>query len=383
MRRAIYESLWGRASLASSFCDGVTLFSGETSFSVDGGMSFALRYSSGDDQTLGSRNARPQKLMGGATVACVAFACTWTALVNFAGPRAGAIDISGTIFDEIERAVPRGDKLVVAAPSAQQQVSRPVSKSDALLFDPHFAMGPSSLAFAANAPAQPRGWSVAAAPAQPAVTTARNNESTPARDDRIAQNAVPLPQPAPQSRTAALRDGAHRVVANAVADTRSIWEKLFGKPASALTLAYAGSETGSLGSGHGSASGLYDRSTAVYDITAHKVYMPDGTALEAHSGLGALLDDPRHADVRNRGVTPPAVYDLQPRETLFHGVAALRLIPEDDDKALGRDGLLAHSYMLGPNGDSNGCVSFKDYEAFLQAYRNHEITRLAVVTSLD
>jgi hypothetical protein len=382
MRRAIFESLKGRASLASSFCDGVTLFSGETSFSVDGGMSFALRYNSGDVQTLGSRNARPQKLMGGAAVACVAFACTWTALVNFAGPRAGAIDISGTIFDEIERAVPRGDKLVVAT-SSPLQVSRPVSKSDALLFDPHFAMGPSSQSFAASAPAQPRGWSVAAVLAQPTITTARNNESVPAQNDRIAQNTVPLPQPAPQSRTAALRDGAHRVMANAVADTRSIFEKLFGKPASALTLAYAGSETGSLGSGHGSASGLYDRSTAVYDITAHKVYMPDGTALEAHSGLGALLDDPRHADVRNRGVTPPAVYDLQPRETMFHGVAALRLIPEDEDKALGRDGLLAHSYMLGPNGDSNGCVSFKDYDAFLQAYKNHEITRLAVVTSLD
>ena len=172
-------------------------------------------------------------------------------------------------------------------------------------------------------------------------------------------------------------------MADAVADTRSIWEKLFGKPASALTLAYASAETGSLGSSHNPALGLYDRSTAVYDITAHKVYLPDGTALEAHSGLGAMLDDPRHADVKMRGVTPPAVYDLQPREALFHGVEALRLIPEDETQALGRDGLLAHSYMLGPNGDSNGCVSFRDYSAFLQAYKNHEITRLAVVERLD
>ena len=30
------------------------------------------------------------------------------------------------------------------------------------------------------------------------------------QSDKIAQDAVPLPQPAPQSRTAALRDGAHR-----------------------------------------------------------------------------------------------------------------------------------------------------------------------------
>jgi hypothetical protein len=320
--------------------------------------------------------------MGSAAMACVAFACSWTLAVNLAGPGAGAIDVYGTIFDAIEHPAPRGDKLVVTAPSPLRG-SRLVSKSDAPLFDARFAMGSAAQSFAASAPAQPRGWSVAAlpAPAQPALETARDNESAPTQDAAIAQNAVPLPQPAPQTRTAALRDGAHRVVANAVADTRSIWDKLFGKPAAALTLAYAGAETGSLGSGHG--VGLYDHSTAVYDITAHKVYLPDGTALEAHSGLGALLDDPRHADVKMRGVTPPAVYDLQPREAMFHGVEALRLIPEDESQALGRDGLLAHSYMLGPNGDSNGCVSFKDYEAFLQAYKNHEITRLAVVERLD
>jgi hypothetical protein len=349
-------------------------------------MSFALRYTSGDVQVLGSRSDRPQRLMGSAAMACVAFACSWTLAVNLAGPRAGAIDVSGTVPDPIAHIAPRGDRLVVAAPStlpSPLRGSRLISKSDAPLFDARFTMGSDAQSFAASAPAQPRGWSVAAlaAPAQLAMETARDNESAPT--DQIAQNAVPLPQPAPQTRTAALRDGAHRVMANAVADTRSIWDKLFGKPASALTLAYASAETGSLGGGHNSALGLYDRSTAVYDITAHKVYLPDGTALEAHSGLGALLDDPRHADVKMRGVTPPAVYDLQPREALFHGVEALRLIPEDEDKALGRDGLLAHSYMLGPNGDSNGCVSFRDYDAFLQAYKNHEITRLAVVERLD
>jgi Protein of unknown function (DUF2778) len=347
-------------------------------------MTFALRYTSGDVQVLGSRGDRPQRLMGSAAMACVAFACSWTLAVNLAGPRAGAIDVSGTVPDAIAHTAPRGDRLVAATQSPLRG-SRIISKSEALLFDPHFAIGAAQQSFAASAPAQPRGWAVAAAlaPERPAMEASRINKSAPTQDASVVQNAVPLPQPAPQTRTAALRDGAHRVMADAVADTRSIWEKLFGKPASALTLAYASAETGSLGSGHGAASGLYDRSTAVYDITAHKVYMPDGTALEAHSGLGALLDDPRHADVINRGVTPPAVYDLQPREALFHGVAALRLIPQDEDQALGRTGLLAHSYMLGPNGDSNGCVSFKDYEAFLQAYKNHEITRLAVVTRLD
>jgi Protein of unknown function (DUF2778) len=349
------------------------------------------RYRFGDVQTVGEWSARPQRLMGAAAIACVAFICTWILIVNVAGPRAGLIDVSGTIFDDLERATPRGDRLAVATPSPRPEPQR-VSKGDLLLFDPHFAMGTptgtSSQYFADNAPAQPQGFSVSTP--QPAIATAQNTRAVPVQNARIAQ-APPLPQPAPpQTRTAALREGAHRAVDTAVADTRSvvadtrsIFEKLFGRPASSLTLAFADADTGSLGTGHNPALGLYDRETAVYDITAHKVYLPDGTALEAHSGLGPLLDDPRHADAKDRGVTPPAVYDLQPREAMFHGVEALRLIPEDEDKALGRTGLLAHSYMLGPNGDSNGCVSFRDYEAFLRAYKNHEITRLAVVARLD
>jgi hypothetical protein len=42
--------------------------------------------------------------------------------------------------------------------------------------------------------------------------------------------------------------------------------------------------------------------------------------------------------------------------------------------------MLAHTYMLGARGDSNGCVSFKDYARFLRAYQNGEINRLVVVT---
>jgi len=39
--------------------------------------------------------------------------------------------------------------------------------------------------------------------------------------------------------------------------------------------------------------------------------------------------------------------------------------------------------MLGGNGQSNGCVSFRNYDAFLRAYQNGEIKRLAVVSQLD
>jgi len=161
----------------------------------------------------------------------------------------------------------------------------------------------------------------------------------------------------------------------------SIIDKLFGASPSGVSLAYA--TAGNVASdGADVTAGLYDRQTAVYDISAHIVYMPDGTTLEAHSGLGSRLDDPRFVDERSRGATPPDVYDLKPRESLFHGVRALRLIPVDESKVFGRSGLLAHTYMLGPNGDSNGCVSFRDYDAFLRAYESGKVRRLAVVARL-
>jgi hypothetical protein len=49
----------------------------------------------------------------------------------------------------------------------------------------------------------------------------------------------------------------------------------------------------------------------------------------------------------------------------------------------GRDGILAHSYLLGPNGQSHGCVSFSNYPEFLSAFLKGEITRLAVVERLE
>jgi hypothetical protein len=126
----------------------------------------------------------------------------------------------------------------------------------------------------------------------------------------------------------------------------------------------------------------YDRYTAVYDITNRVVYLPDGTRLEAHSGLGQALDNPRYVAERAVGPTPPHVYELALRESLFHGVQAIRLNPVGEGGIYGRAGLLAHPFMLGPNGDSNGCVSFKDYDAFLRAYQNGQIKKLAVVAKL-
>jgi hypothetical protein len=132
-----------------------------------------------------------------------------------------------------------------------------------------------------------------------------------------------------------------------------------------------------------SPSGPVDQMTAVYVLTKHMVIMPDGAQLEAHSGLGDLLDDPHHVNEKDRGATPPHLYELTLREGSFHGVQALRLNPIGGGEMFGRDGILAHPYMLGPNGDSNGCVSFKNYDAFLQAFQNGRVKRIAVVASVN
>jgi hypothetical protein len=123
--------------------------------------------------------------------------------------------------------------------------------------------------------------------------------------------------------------------------------------------------------------------TAIYDITAQVVYLPSGERLEAHSGLGDLMDDPRYVRRKMRGATPPNTYNLTLRESLFHGVQAIRLTPAGEGDMFGRDGILAHSYMLGRSGQSNGCVSFKDYPKFLRAYLRGEIDRIVVVSRLD
>ena len=122
--------------------------------------------------------------------------------------------------------------------------------------------------------------------------------------------------------------------------------------------------------------------TAIYDISARTVYMPDGRRMEAHSGFGRRMDDPRYVNVKREGPTPPNVYDLSLRENLFHGDRAIRLTPVGDGKMYGRNGILAHSYLLGPSGQSNGCVSFTDYDAFLNAFLRGEVTRLVVVERL-
>ena len=330
-------------------------------------------------------NALPQRVIGGAAAIFVAALCAWT-VCDFVGPDADRTDdavradgVAGR-SDRLAMVSRRGDKLAVAKPDSPWSYY-------ALLLDPH----PSSPATASFVDAsfvddgslQNNIRPVALTSSVPLPAASPITALAPMRSDRAVKNAAAL---GPRPGSAAARIAGSRVATAESATEkpsffRGIFEKLFGKPAP-TTLAYAATDDAGL-SATKIIGGRYDRYTAVYDISAHTVYMPDGTRLEAHSGLGSRLDDPNHPDERMHGVTPPNVYDLELREAPFHGVRALRMIPQDETRTFGRSGLLAHTYMLGPNGDSNGCVSFKNYDAFLQAYLNHDIKRLAVVTRLD
>ena len=257
----------------------------------------------------------------------------------------------------------------------------------------------------APAPAIPPAASLPAPPARdlPEIGETESFPLPPARPPELVIPAQPL---APHRHWA--RPEVAVAPPGAPADNRNLLQKLFGwgRPSSpAIASAAPGRaisqatvadqrerESTSLGRGplfsfpspfgHSAPVSGYDRYTAVYDITARTVYLPDGTRLEAHSGLGNALDDPRYVSERAVGPTPPHLYQLTLRQSLFHGVQALRLNPIGEGGVYGRAGFLAHSFMLGPNGQSNGCVSFKDYNAFLRAYENGEINKLAVVARL-
>ena len=351
--------------------------------------SSALRsLSEGYDQGRSSGNALPQRAFGGAAFAFVSLTCAWILWHNLAG----VADEQAVTAEPVLSRAPRINarppilanayaKLAAAMHGYAQRL--PAADNYAALFDPRYLRGLAPATFSSSAAIEAGGGRLAAGVGRFTTKVAQDITSTLKTADRLVENAASaaLQPHLPRTRVASLGDssGAARTTATTAVNKPTIIERLFGKPAPTLTLAYAAADDGGLGETQAAVGGRYDRWTAVYDISAHAVYLPDGTTLEAHSGRGDRLDDPNHVDERNRGSTPPDVYDLELREEPFHGVRAIRLIPVDDRKVFGRSGFLAHTYMLGPNGDSFGCVSFKDYNAFLQAYLNHKIKRLVVV----
>jgi type VI secretion system (T6SS) effector TldE1-like protein len=337
----------------------------------------------GQGRLSGNALPLPQKLFGRPVLACMALACAWMLWTHLAG--------TGT--DQAEEARPGPPAGSIAYARAYTKLSAALnayarrataSNGYLALFDSRWlgaAPGTFTGSFALRTEGEPPGPADQSTPAKPQAAA-----STLSRAGQIVHSATAAARQllTPPLRTASLRDDsrADQTAPDGNADKPTIFEKLFGRPAP-LTLAYASTDDGGLTGRRNLAAGQYGPQTAVYDISAHTVYLPDGTRLEAHSGLGSRIDDPSHADERMRGSTPPNIYDLQMREAPFHGVQALRLIPVDERKVFGRAGLLAHTYMLGPNGQSYGCVSFRNYNAFLQAYLKREIKRLVVVARLD
>jgi len=360
-----------------------------------------------DPRGRSSRASNSLTIIGGTALTFVTLACAWTLYSNVLAevdPEANAPNVvfvsANPGLDQIAFN-DRFEAVRAPAPAADESPAPELSETQrnyAALLDVTYSLGAPPVTFKANQAARP-------APSKAEIASAPDVALPPAPPVRIAKiTPVPMPSSRPsdiktgdvklaaQPRTApnhtAMVERAKNAALAAMAEkTPSLFDKLFGRtPAPGPVLAYAGSDGGVTSDGSSiaaSASSEDDKLTAIYDISARMVYLPNGKKLEAHSGLGDKLDDPRYAHVRMHGVTPPHIYDLKPREALFHGVPALRLTPVGGEGAIyGRTGLLAHTYMLGPNGDSNGCVSFKDYDAFLRAYRNGEVKRLVVVAKM-
>ncbi len=276
-------------------------------------------------------------------------------------------------------------RVLLANLNPQVQVSDPVSEEEAE--DREITAAETAKVAGAPLPT-PRPSDLAGLSASPASVAF---PAPPPRPAGLAALVAPE-KPAPESRAAAAPTKGRVVTASAPAqpagpDGGTFLEKLFGgqKDAAGPQLAYAAPQEGAVrdySSGVLPGAGAsYDKFTAIYDISSKIVHLPNGAKLEAHSGLGQFMDDPRNVHLRMRGATPPALYDLKEREALFHGVRAIRLTPINS-AVHGRSGLLAHTYMLGPSGQSNGCVSFRNYDAFLQAFLRGEVKRLAVVAKL-
>ena len=121
--------------------------------------------------------------------------------------------------------------------------------------------------------------------------------------------AIPLPR----SRPAEANLATMNKPAIVQTQDRTLLQKLSDLLPARITLASLAPDGGLFRSRPDLASLGYDNLTAVYDISARAVYMPDGSILEAHSGLGGLMDDPGHVDQRNAGATPPNVYELKLR----------------------------------------------------------------------
>ena len=121
---------------------------------------------------------------------------------------------------------------------------------------------------------------------------------------------------------------------------------------------------------------------AIYDVSNATVYLPDGSKLRAHSGIGNMRDNPRYEHVTMRGPTPAGIYRLSMREKRFYGVEAIRMTSIDGRDPKNRTGLLTHTNLLRGQIGSHGCVAFQNYQPFLNAFKRGQVNTLVVVPEL-
>src|SRR3954463_16259122 len=114
---------------------------------------------------------------------------------------------------------------------------------------------------------------------------ARARAAAPARPRMVASVPLPLPLPRPpelaQLTTASIPPmPAQREKVAMATVSAGPFDQLFGKRDTDLTMAYAPADGGVFNNGQSKSLGrgpTNDSFTAVYDISARRVYMPDGT----------------------------------------------------------------------------------------------------------
>ena len=284
-----------------------------------------------------ARKASSRSFFGSAAVACLVLGCGWTVYTNVFGaspyPQLGSADFDAPVV--------RRPQAVAAAANAPQPTATQRDRRDqaaaviaapatvpagpSLSFDDRFAAAapqsvepaPQPSAEACRSPAPPQAPKPRKSPPQPQAAKRRAAEASKLAEAAKSRNAiagagsgcrdrarVAAPRRAAPTKTpgASIRDMAQRakaaVMSIASNERQTIVEKLWGKPqpqshASSL-LAYASADASSTVASAPTRNPAlagntprYDQSTAVYDISAHMVYLPDGTRLEAHSGLGS------------------------------------------------------------------------------------------------
>ncbi len=172
-------------------------------------------------------------------------------------------------------------------------------------------------------------FSLLTASSQPAVSEKPNKAAISLKASPVVQHPALTPpglrQGMPQSSASAPGtqkiEGAENLSGGNTPAFQRFFAKLFGKLSpNAIRFASAAEDDSQLGAR--SATSRYDQGTAVYDISAHTVYMPDGTKLEAHSGFGKRLDDPtRVAERISRSHSTGCLYPRIARSTFSRGTS--------------------------------------------------------------